>query len=288
MNQGPMRIAPFALFGLLAQVSAAGATPRKAIPANGGPVSHAPPACGVKLLPLSVGNSWKYEWVVAPQPAEEAIAKLAPLQPRFFTITVKAVEPKGADTVVSLEEKLTYDLSRDPTKPKLDERIVSSTITCNAKGRFDISPESYFFAGEPGGMYGMTLDKVERPRDTSLKLTGGNIGQDEWREDIIAHFSRPATAGTEAKLGGGKLELERKFTPAQPESVSTKMGGYMAEKLGLVTTGRVTLDGAAPDAKPAELPAGWLNVLWLAPGVGMVQSLNRYAHMYQLAEATLK
>ena len=48
------------------------------------------------------------------------------------------------------------------------------------------------------------------------------------------------------------------------------------------------LEAASPDAKPMELPAGWTNVLWLAPGVGMVQSLNKYAHMYQLAEATLK
>ena len=281
-----------ALLALLALSTTVAAAPKKAPPvapkAAGGPVSHAPPTCGAKILPLVVGNSWKYESVIAPLPAEEAIGKLAPLEPKFFTIEVKSVEPKGTDTLITLEEKVTYDLSRDQTKPKLDERTVTTTVVCNAKGKFEVSPDSYFFAGEPGGYYGMTLDKIDRPRDTSFKLTNGSIGQDEWREDIIAHFTRTPTTGVEAKLGSGKLELERKFTPAQPEAVSTKMGGYMAEKLGLVTTGRVTLENGSPDAKPMELPAGWQNVLWLAPGVGMVQSLNKYAHMYQLAEASLK
>jgi hypothetical protein len=284
-----MRSALFALLASLALGTTVDAAPKKTAAAGNGPVSHSPPACGAKILPLVTGNTWKYEAVVSPQPAIEAIAKIAPPEPKFFTITVKSVETqKGGDTVASLEEKVTYDLSRDQTKPKLDERTVNTTITCNGKGKFEISPDSYFFAGEPGGYFGMTLDKVERPRDTTLKLVNGSIGQDEWREDVITHFTRTPTAGVEAKLGSGKLELERKFTPAQPESVSTKMGGYMAEKLGLVTTGRVTLDNGAPDAKPMELPAGWQNILWLAPGVGMVQSLNAYAHMYQLTEVTLK
>jgi hypothetical protein len=280
---------------LLVATTAYGAGPKKAATvapkAAGGPVSHSPPACGVKILPLVVGNSWKYESVVAPQAAIEAIAKIAPLEPKFFTITVVSIDaPKAPsiDTLVHLEEKVTYDISRDTAKPKLEERTVNTTVTCNAKGKFEVSPDSYFFAGEPGGYYGMTIDKVERPRDTTYKLVNGTIGQDEWREDLVAHFSRSPTAGVEAKLGSGKLELERKFTPAQPEAVSTKMGGYNAEKLGLITTGRVTLDGTAPDAKPMELPAGWQSVLWLASGVGMVQSLNAYAHEYQLAEATLK
>ena len=37
-----------------------------------------------------------------------------------------------------------------------------------------------------------------------------------------------------------------------------------------------------------ELPADWMTTLWLADGVGLVQSLNSYAHMYQLTESTLK
>ena len=40
--------------------------------------------------------------------------------------------------------------------------------------------------------------------------------------------------------------------------------------------------------KPMELPANWISQLWLADGVGLVQSLNSYAHMYQLTESALQ
>src|SRR4051794_898336 len=149
-----MRFLALPLLASLVFGTTAGAVPKAKATGNG-PVSHAPPACGAKILPLVVGNTWKYEAVVSPLPAEEAIGKIAPLEPKFFTITVKSVDAqKNGDTLVALEEKLTYDLSRDQTKPKLDERTVSSTIVCNGKGKFEVSPDSYFFAGEPGGYYG--------------------------------------------------------------------------------------------------------------------------------------
>ncbi len=225
---------------------------------------------------------------MSPQPAIEAIAKIAPPEPRFFTITVKSIDtpPKGGDTLVTLEEKVTYDLSRDPAKPKLDERTVNSTITCNAKGKFEVSPDSYFFAGEPGGYFGMTLDKIDHPRDTTYKLTNGSIGQDEWREDVITHFTRTPTAGIDVKLGSGKLELERKFTPAQPEEREHEDGRLPRREARARDHG--PRDARWRHPHRSELPAGWQNVLWLAPGVGMVQSLNAYAHQYQLTEATLK
>jgi hypothetical protein len=37
-----------------------------------------------------------------------------------------------------------------------------------------------------------------------------------------------------------------------------------------------------------ELPAGWVNFLWIAPNVGVIQVLNAYAHQYQLVEVALK
>ena len=76
-------------------------------------------------------------------------------------------------------------------------------------------------------------------------------------------------------------------TPSLPELVITKAGSFRAEKLFVKTTGRVTLDGAPADMKPMELPDNWVNTLWLADGVGVVQMLNSYAHMYQLVDAKL-
>jgi len=202
-------------------------------------------------------------------------------------ITVKSIEARGTDTVVTLEEKSTADLSKDPKKHILDERTITSTITCN-RTKFEISPDSFFFAGEPGGYFGITFDKFDRPKDTTWKLTNGVIGEAEWREDIVAHFTRKGVEGSGAKLDSGKLELERKFTPAQPENINTKVGVYTAEKLAITTTGRVTLDHPQPDTKAMELPAGWVNFLWIAPNVGVIQVLNAYAHQYQLVEVALK
>jgi hypothetical protein len=256
--------------------------------AGSGPTTKTVSQCGVKILPLSVGNQWTYSMVPAPLPPDDQIKRISPAEPNTIVITVKAIDSKkGADTVITLEEKSTTDLTRDPKKPVLDERTITTTITCNAK-KFEISPDSFFFAGEPGGYLGLKLDSVEHPKGTSLQLTNGGIGEAEWREDVVAKWTRVPHEGVDAKAGKGKLELERRFTPQQPEMISTKAGSYKAEKLGLITTGRVTLDGAAADTKPMELPAAWVSTLWLAEGAGVVQTLNPYAHMYQLSAATLK
>ena len=284
-----MRALPALLaLALVPSVAAAGGkkTAKTEAKGNTGPAAKAPSACGVKILPLAEGNQWTYSSVAAPLPAEDAIKRIAPQPAKTVVITVKSIEAKkGADTVVTLEEKITIDLTKDEKKPVLDERTVTTTITCSDK-KFDVSPESFFFAGEPGGYLGMKLDKVERTKGTSWQLTKGGIGDAEWREDLAINWSRTPTEGSSAKPGAGKLELERRFTPQQPEQIITKLGSYHAEKLGLVTTGRVTLD--VPEAKPSELPANWLTTMWLADGVGVVQSLNSYAHMYQLTDAVLK
>lgn len=243
--------------------------------------------CGSQMLPLAEGNTWTYERVAAPTPALPAIERIAPMTPKTFTITVKSVEKKDGDTVVTLEEKLTYDYTKDEKKPIVEERVVTSTITCGKK-KFDISPESFFFAAEPGGFGGLTLDSLER-KGTSWQFGRSAFGTDEWREDIVATWTRKAAEGSGAKYGGGKLEMERRWTPVEPEQIHTKMGAYKAEKLALTTTGRVTLDAPlTADLKPMELPDNWINLLWFVDGVGVVQTLNTYAHMYQLVDVTVK
>lgn len=115
------------------------------------------------------------------------------------------------------------------------------------------------------------------------------FGSAEFPDDIVAHWTRTAAEGSGAKYGGGKLELERRSTPSDAESIITKAGSYKAEKLVIKTTGRITLDApVSTGLKPAELPADWVNQLWFADGYGVVQSLNRYAHMYQLVDSQLK
>jgi hypothetical protein len=299
---------PLGLLGAALLWSDASAAPKKKKEVAA--VGKAAPACGVRILPLVVGNTWTYNPVAAPTTLSEAMQRLAPSQPKSITVTVKSIERNGADTVATIEEKHAYDMTKDPKEPKIVEQVVTGQITCNEKGKYDIGPELFFFAGEPGGVHGLTFDKFERKKETSLKLTKGAIGENEWIEEIAAHFTRTPAKGSEGtKLVPGKLEMERKFTPQPTEKVVTKLATYTTEKLGLITSGRVTFDSSlSPEGKPCsitkidpekkteikepsaacELPANWISTLWLAEGVGMVQSLNSYAHMYQLVEATLK
>ena len=265
-----------------------GKQPHPMTDATGGPTGKTS-VCGVKVFPLAVGNSWTYSMIPAPTPPDKQLERISPTEPNQIVITVKSIDaPKTGDTVVTLEEKSTIDLTKDPKKPNLDEHVLTSTITCNAKNKFEISPNSFFFAGEPGGFIGLKLDDVQHPKGTSWQLTNGGIGEAEWREDLAAKWTRLPHEGSDAKLGSGKIELERRFTPQPQEAISTKAGGYSAEKLGLITTGRVTLDNPGPDTKPMELPANWVSTIWVAPGAGVVQTLNPFAHMYQLSAATLK
>jgi hypothetical protein len=271
-----------------AQKKTAAVEAKKKVEYTKGPVGKTAGACGAKILPLVEGNQWTYGFVDSGLPPRDDLTKLLPSEPGTIVITVKSVETKGDETVVKLEEKTTADISKDPKKHILDERTINSTIVCS-KTKFEISPDSFFFSGEPGGYFGLAFDKIERSRDTTWKLTGGQIGDQPWREDIVAHFTRTAFESSGAKHDSGKLELERKFTPAQPESVNTKIGLYtLAEKLAVAITGRVTLDHPQPDSKPAELPAGWVNILWLSPNTGVVQVLNSFSHKYQLVDVQLK
>lgn len=264
--------------------------------------------CPGKVLPLAVGNTWTYESVQAPIAPPEGMLKLLPLRATKVVVTVTAAETVKQETTVKLKETITYDITKNPDEPKLFEQVVESTIVC-ARNKFDISPESFFFAGEPGGFRGIAFSRFERKKETSLKLTNNTIGEAEWIEEIVAEYKKEATKGSGAQLGGGKLELERKFTPQNPEGVATRSRTYpTSEKLGITTSGRIFLDTkVAPDGKPCvtkkladdkktevvvptevcELPANWISQLWLVNDVGIVQALNSYAHMYQLVESTL-
>jgi hypothetical protein len=284
-------IALSALSALSGLVVLGAAAPSDAAPKRAG---KSAPACGARVLPLVEGNSWTYVAVPAPDPILPELAKIAPRAAQEIVITVKAVEAKGTETVVRLEEKIRYEIvpeNREAKKPAVtSDVVVESSITCS-KTKFEVSPNSFFFSAEPGGMRGVVLDKVERSKDTSLKLTKGMIGDQQWREDIVAQFTRTPVKTSHAKLSPGKLELERLFTPEPSEMVITPKGQQFpkAERLALVTTGRVTFDEPlSPDPKSSELPANWISKFWFEPDVGMVQALNMYAHMYQLSDYDLK
>ena len=102
-----------------------------------GPTAKTQSVRGQKILPLVEGNKWTYGFVQSGIPPRDDFAKLSPSQPATVVITVKSIEARGPDTVVTLEEKSTADLSKDPKKHILDERTITSTITCN-RTKFEI------------------------------------------------------------------------------------------------------------------------------------------------------
>jgi len=209
------------------------------------------------VLPLQVGNTWTYEAVQArdgkgtPIVERDDMKKLRPLPAIKIVVTVTAVDKKEQEATVKLKETITYDITKGETK-KLFDQVVESTIVCSPKGKFDISPQSFFFAGEPGGFRGINFSRFERKKETTLKLTNGTIGETEWIEEISAEYQKEPFKGSNAKLSGGKLDMERKFTPLAAEGFRSRKLEYpSAEKLHLRTSGRVVLDTkVAPDGKP--------------------------------------
>jgi hypothetical protein len=253
--------------GVASNASAAPKTAKK--PAAG---AKAPSACGIKFLPLAVGNSWTYTPGIAPIALPPVEEKQSPLAIKKIVIKVAAIDVKPDKTVVSLEEQI-------------GERKLTTTITCSV-GKIDLSPDAFWFGGEPGGFLGMEMTKFDR-KGTTWVLTDGTVGEAQWREDFVAQWKRVPAKGTNAPINTGKLEVERQFTPAVSEDVSTPLGQMKAEKLAISVTGRVTIDGATADAKPYPLKANLINSLWLVDGIGVVQVLNSYAHLYVLSETNI-
>ncbi|HEY4182638.1 MAG TPA: hypothetical protein VGM90_37665 [Kofleriaceae bacterium] len=243
-------------------------------------------ACGATILPLVEGNNWTYSQGSAAIP--EATAKTTPAMPKSFVITVDKIEQSGADTIVHLSEKYTYDFSKDPRKPTLEDRTVNTTITCNDK-KFDISPDSFFFSAEAGGYLGMKIEDVQK-KGTTWQLKGGTFGEQAWADDLTFKWTKVPHEKSSAKPITGKLEMERRFQPAEPEKVITKVAVYeKAEKLIIQVTGRVTLDAPLQaDAKPFELPKDLNNALWFVTGTGVVQSLNSYGQQFVLVDSNVK
>jgi hypothetical protein len=223
-------------------------------------------ACAGRLFPLAVGNKWTFVPGTPPTQAPEAMVRFIPVQPKSVVVTVTAIEAQDGKSVVKLEEDV-------------DGHKINSTITCGA-GTFEVSPDSFFFSGEPGGYYGLTFDKLEN------KVIEGAPWAATWREDMLGMWKRTPEAGIDADLGKGKIEVERRFTMGHNEKVTPpfKPEGIQALRLQVEVTGRITIDGVD---KPSEMPANWVNSLWFADGLGPVQVLNSNYHMYQLSAATL-
>lgn len=235
-------------------------------------------ACGITAIPLAVGNQWVYEPVAHPTPLDPAQTKMLPVQPSKVTITVDAVETEGETTTVQLTE-----LVEIPAADQKLQKTVQSTITCT-KDALSISPESFWYSGEPGGFWNVQLEGLERTGHT-LPITKGKVSGSEWHDDLKATFKRTPLKG-EANLGAGTIDLSRRVVFVDNELIVTVAGQFRgAAKVGVETKGEIAIQDAT--GKPYVLPEGLVSFLWIADGTGVVQVHNSFVHAYQLTQVTL-
>lgn len=221
------------------------------------------PACGLRMLPMAPGTEWTYQYYV---PEGVQLPPGVRIQdPPSVTIKVVKVEKSGDKTLISLEESYR-------------KVVVKTQLECDKKGLI-VPPESFFFAGQPGGGLHMTLGKIDRKAETNIFEGGGFKG--EAFEELRTTATREPSEGSGAVLAGSKLEIERKMTVgAIKETVESGIGTHKATRLTVNLTGRATLD-PTPD-KPLNLPQ--LDVaIFFEQDVGVVQVRNSGGQGWKLS-----
>ncbi len=237
------------------------------------PAAASARACGVTAIPLSVGSEWVYQPATPPQDRvlTEAQKRLTPLEPKKLVIKVAGVDTKDGVTTVSLTEDH-------------DGRVHQTWVKCAGGGAtFQIAPDAFWFAGEPGTTYGIELSNVERKGQT-LGLVGGKIAALEWHDDLIASWKHVVTGKRELPLRSGKLEVIRHWVVQPDEEIGMNGGRLKAKKLGIEITMKVSIEPAPPE--PIRPPPLMVNFFWYVDGVGPVQIVNSYGQMYVLTSST--
>jgi hypothetical protein len=222
------------------------------------------PACGLRVLPMAQGTEWTYQYYV---PEGVQLPPGVRIQdPPSVTIKVVKIEKAGDKTLISLEESYR-------------KVLVKTQLECDKKGLI-VPPESFFFAGQPGGGLQMTLGKIERKAETNIFEGGGLKG--EAFEELRTTVTREPSAGSGAVLAPAKLEIERKMTVGGVrETVESAIASHKATRLTINMTGRATLD-TAPD-KPLNVPQ--LDVaMFFEPDVGVVQVRNSLGQGWKLSQ----
>jgi hypothetical protein len=249
---------------LIALAAAVAALPASADAQRKKKKSKVKPACGLKVLPFAEGTEWKYQYFV---PEGVQLPPGVRVQdPPELLIKVSKVARSGAKTVIGLEESYR-------------KVVVKTELECDAKG-LTVPPDSFFFAGQPGGGLQMKLGKVERKAETNVFEKGALKG--EAFEELKTDATREPSPNSGAVLAPAKVEIERKMTVgAQKETVESGITSHKATRLTIQMTGRATLE-STPD-KPFNVPT--LDVaMFFEPDVGVVQVRNSQGQGWKLAE----
>jgi hypothetical protein len=216
------------------------------------------PACGIKHLPLAEGTSWVYEPVNQPPGGPP---------PANLRVEVLKVEKDGANTAITIKE--TY---RD--------NEYEMVATCDKSG-IVLPPESFFFAGEPGGTAMLELSNVKH-KGSSYPVRGLKSG-DQWLEEFKADVKRVIADGAAAEHGDAKVELERLVTVLPGKQVvSTGIQTYKATPVEFEVLGRGLVG-----EKTQEIPVRDKGAIWFVNKIGVVRAREVSGREWQLIDSTL-
>lgn len=245
-----MRLRIAIVFATLAVLAAPAAAQKKA--------KKVKPACGINYLPLAEGNWWTYEPVNQP-PAGPPAATLR--------VEVTKVETEGKVTTITMKE----------TYRGVDFDVVA---TCSKDGLI-LPPESFFFAGEPGGVANMTIENfTHKGISLPIKLKGGvQLPLEEIKFDV----TRVPAAGAKVTHDPAKVELERLVTVASGQQmVDTAIQTYRATPVEFEIRGRGLVG-----EKSSEIAVRDKGILWFTPLIGLARVREVNSREWQLIDSSL-
>jgi hypothetical protein len=170
------------------------------------------PACGLRNLPLYPGASWTYKSGV--DEMKLAVDEVGP---------GKDAEGNAA-TVIKVDETFKGETN------KLE-------WTCTEKAGLRVPPESFFFTGEAGGLWGSSI-KITKHDDVWLHPDAEVIHDSGWQEKVKADLTRTDLGGRGAKLEPAKIEVERYVKVDGNEQVEVPAGSFNATKVTFELRGR--------------------------------------------------
>jgi hypothetical protein len=202
----------------------------------------APPACNLHYLPLVAGYSWTYA-----SGQEQVEVKVTGVQQGKD----EAGEPA---TLINVQE--TYGA-----------QVQKTQWTCTAGKGLRISPDSFFFTGEPGASYGTQVTWTSH-EDVWLHPDVNVVADSGWGEKLKGDVKRADTGGQGVVHPDAKLEVERYVVVKPAEMYSSAVWQGKAMKLEFQLRGRAMVGDekqeiAIDDKNPGEV--------WLAKDVGVIK-----------------
>ena len=227
------------------------------------------PACGANYLPFHEGQVFEYEWLAPEAISADGAGPRGPQADWPVNLKIAVMEIKGDKKKATIKLLETYR-----------KRQINTVITCSEAG-FRISPQSFFFTGEPGGGIGMTLSKFKQDQPGLPGPRDFRAGQ-EYTSYITANVTRKVSEGIEVpSVTNGKVEIDRTIAIGGKEKIETGLGEMRAFRISVELGGRAAVEPALD--KWRELPTGAVT-MWLVPGKGLVRVHNRFGHGWQIKE----